>query len=219
MTEIEPPKQTTVLDSEQKPIGEVYAASLLAAAQQASCTADVMTSEKQDANAKEFISDVLNTLPQLDAMLSSPRVAHSDKVVMLDKILAGKCSTIFLNFLKVVSQHGRLDCLRVIQASLKEQYSQDQGHLEVLVTTATHLDEPAVNTMRDKLNAAFDATVDLTLTVDSTLVGGTVIRIGDTVYDGSVANRLERIGTTVRENTIREIRLSAERFVKSPNEG
>jgi F-type H+-transporting ATPase subunit delta len=213
MTEIEPPKQTTVLDSEQKPIGEVYAASLLAAAQQASCTADVMT------EFESFISDVLNTLPQLDAMLSSPRVAHSDKVVMLDKILAGKCSTIFLNFLKVVSQHGRLDCLRVIQASLKEQYSQDQGHLEVLVTTATHLDEPAVNTMRDKLNAAFDATVDLTLTVDSTLVGGTVIRIGDTVYDGSVANRLERIGTTVRENTIREIRLSAERFVKSPNEG
>jgi F-type H+-transporting ATPase subunit delta len=213
MTEIEPPKQTTVLDSEQKPIGEVYAASLLAAAQQASCTADVMT------EFESFISDVLNTLPQLDAMLSSPRVAHSDKVVMLDKILAGKCSTIFLNFLKVVSQHGRLDCLRVIQASLKEQYSQDQGHLEVLVTTATRLDEPAVNTMRDKLNAAFDATVDLTLTVDSTLVGGTVIRIGDTVYDGSVANRLERIGTTVRANTIREIRLSAERFVKSPNEG
>lgn len=213
MTEIEPPKQTTVLDSEQKPIGEVYAASLLAATQQASCTADVMT------EFESFISDVLNTLPQLDAMLSSPRVAHSDKVVMLDKMLAGKCSTIFLNFLKVVSQHGRLDCLRVIQASLKEQYSQDQGHLEVLVTTATHLDEPAVNTMRDKLNAAFDATVDLTLTVDSTLVGGTVIRIGDTVYDGSVANRLERIGTTVRENTIREIRLSAERFVKSPNEG
>ena len=213
MTEIEPPKQTTVLDSEQKPIGEVYAASLLAATQQASCTADVMT------EFESFISDVLNTLPQLDAMLSSPRVAHSDKVVMLDKILAGKCSTIFLNFLKVVSQHGRLDCLRVIQASLKEQYSQDQGHLEVLVTTATRLDEPAVNTMRDKLNAAFDATVDLTLTVDSTLVGGTVIRIGDTVYDGSVANRLERIGTTVRENTIREIRLSAERFVKSPNEG
>lgn len=213
MTEIEPPKQTTVLDSEQKPIGEVYAASLLAATQQASCTADVMT------EFESFISDVLNTLPQLDAMLSSPRVAHSDKVVMLDKILAGKCSTIFLNFLKVVSQHGRLDCLRVIQASLKEQYSQDQGHLEVLVTTATRLDEPAVNTMRDKLNAAFDATVDLTLTVDSTLVGGTVIRIGDTVYDGSVANRLERIGTTVRANTIREIRLSAERFVKSPNEG
>ena len=213
MTEIEPPKQTTVLDSEQKPIGEVYAASLLAATQQDSCTADVMI------ELESFISDVLNTLPQLDAMLSSPRVAHSDKVVMLDKILAGKCSTIFLNFLKVVSQHGRLDCLRVIQASLKEQYSQDQGHLEVLVTTATHLDEPAVNTMRDKLNAAFDATVDLTLTVDSTLVGGTVIRIGDTVYDGSVANRLERIGTTVRENTIREIRLSAERFVKSPNEG
>jgi len=213
MTEIEPPKQTTVLDSEQKPIGEVYAASLLAATQQASCTADVMT------EFESFISDVLNTLPQLDAMLSSPRVAHSDKVVMLDKILAGKSSTIFLNFLKVVSQHGRLDCLRVIQASLKEQYSQDQGHLEVLVTTATRLDEPAVNTMRDKLNAAFDATVDLTLTVDSTLVGGTVIRIGDTVYDGSVANRLERIGTTVRANTIREIRLSAERFVKSPNEG
>jgi F-type H+-transporting ATPase subunit delta len=138
---------------------------------------------------------------------------------MLDKTLAGKASDLFLNFLKVVSQHGRLDCLRVIQASLKEQYSKDQGRLEVLVTTATRLDEPAVATLQAKLNGAFDATVDLTLNVDSSLIGGTVIRVGDTVYDGSIANRLERIRTTVRENTIREIRLSTERFVKSPSEG
>ena len=109
--------------------------------------------------------------------------------------------------------------LSAIQASLKEQYSQDQGRLEVLVTTATRLDEPAVASMQDNLNAAFGATVDLTLSVDASLVGGTVIRIGDTVYDGSVANRLERIRTTVRENTIREIRLSTERFAKSPSEG
>jgi F-type H+-transporting ATPase subunit delta len=73
--------------------------------------------------------------------------------------------------------------------------------------------------LQAKLNGAFDATVDLTLNVDSSLIGGTVIRIGDTVYDGSIANRLERIRTTVRENTIREIRLSTERFVKSPSEG
>ena len=213
MTEIEPPKQTTVLDSEQKPIGEVYAASLLAATQQAGCTADVLE------EFESFISDVLNKLPQLDALLSSPRVAHSDKVVILDKTLAGKASVLFLNFLKVVSQHDRLDCLRVIQASLKEQYSKDQGRLDVLVTTATRLDEPAVATLQAKLNGAFDATVDLTLNVDSSLIGGTVIRIGDTVYDGSITNRLERIRTTVRENTIREIRLSTERFVKSPSEG
>jgi F-type H+-transporting ATPase subunit delta len=168
---------------------------------------------------ESFISDVLNKLPQLDAMLSSPRVAHSDKVVMLDKTLTGKASDLFLNFLKVVSQHGRLNCLRAIQSSLKEQYSQDQGRLEVLVTTATRLDEPAVATMHDKLNKAFDATVDLILNVDASLVGGTVIRIGDTVYDGSVANRLERIRTTVRENTIREIRLSTDRFTNSPSAG
>jgi F-type H+-transporting ATPase subunit delta len=168
---------------------------------------------------ESFISDVLNKLPQLDSLLSSPRVAHSDKAAILDKTLAGKASDLFLNFLKVVSQHGRLDCLRVIQASLKEQYSQDQGRLEVLVTTATRLDEPAVATMQDKLNKVFDATVDLILNVDSSLVGGTVIRIGDTVYDGSVANQLERIRTTVRENTIREIRLSTDRFANSSSKG
>jgi len=138
---------------------------------------------------------------------------------MLDKILAGKASDMFLNFLKIVSQHGRLDCLRVIQTSLKEQYSKDQGRLEVLVTTATRLDEPTVATLQDKLNRAFDATIDITLNVDSSLVGGTVIRIGDTVYDSSIANRLERIRTTARENTIREIRLSTERFVKNSTEG
>ena len=67
--------------------------------------------------------------------------------------------------------------------------------------------------MQDRLNKAFTATVELEMAVDPSLVGGTVIRVGDTVYDGSIANRLSRIKKTTRENTIREIRLTTERFV------
>lgn len=207
MADIEAPKQQTVLDSEQKPVGEVYAASLLAAAQQTGYTETILE------EFQSFIVDVLQPLPALDKMLSSPRVSHQDKVAMLDKMLQGKASSLFLNFLKVVSQHGRMDCLKVIQTSLKEQYLQDQGNVEVQVTTATALTEDAVTVMQNTLNKAFTATVELNLAVDPSLVGGTVIRVGDTVYDGSVANRLNRINKTTRENTIREIRLTTERFV------
>ena len=66
--------------------------------------------------------------------------------------------------------------------------------------------------MKAALSSAFDATVELVLSVDPELIGGSLIRVGDTVYDSSVANRLERVRESAKDNTIREIRLATERF-------
>ena len=52
----------------------------------------------------------------------------------------------------------------------------------------------------------------LSVNVDPKLIGGSLIRVGDTVYDGSVANRLERVRELAKDNTIREIRIATERF-------
>ena len=87
-----------------------------------------------------------------------------------------------------------------------------EGRLEVQVTTAQELDDSTQNSMKAALSSAFDATVELVLNVDPQLIGGSLIRVGDTVYDSSVANRLERVRALAKDNTIREIRLATERF-------
>ena len=206
MAEPEAPKHETTLDTGKQQIGEVYAASLLKAAEQAGETATVLS------EFQSLVEDVLNVNPQIESILGSPRIAHDEKVSMINKAFQGKATKTFLNFLKVASKHGRLDCLRVTFASFREQLLAQQGRLEVQVTTAQELDHSTQDSMKAALSSAFDATVELVLNVDPQLIGGSLIRVGDTVYDSSVANRLERVRALAKDNTIREIRLATERF-------
>jgi|TARA_B100000519_G_C14194160_1_gene414581 F-type H+-transporting ATPase subunit delta len=206
MTEPEAPKHETTLDTGKQQVGEVYAASLLKAAEQAGETATVLS------EFQSLVEDVLNVNPQIESILGSPRIAHDEKVSMINKAFQGKATKTFLNFLKVASKHGRLDCLRVTFASFREQLFAQQGRLEVQVTTAQELDHSTQDSMKAALSSAFDATVELVLNVDPQLIGGSLIRVGDTVYDSSVANRLERVRALAKDNTIREIRLATERF-------
>ncbi|MCH2370148.1 MAG: ATP synthase F1 subunit delta [Pirellulales bacterium] len=206
MTEPEAPKHETTLDTGKQQVGEVYAASLLKAAEQAGETATVLS------EFQSLVEDVLNVNPQIESILGSPRIAHDEKVSMINKAFQGKATKTFLNFLKVASKHGRLDCLRVTFASFREQLFAQQGRLEVQVTTAQELDHSTQDSMKAALSSAFDATVELVRNVDPQLIGGSLIRVGDTVYDSSVANRLERVRALAKDNTIREIRLATERF-------
>tara|TARA_Y100001960_G_scaffold328040_1_gene415839 strand:+ start:937 stop:1569 length:633 start_codon:yes stop_codon:yes gene_type:complete len=206
MAEPEAPKHETTLDTGKQQVGEVYATSLLNAADQVGETSTVL------AEFQSLVEDVLNVDPKFEAILSSPRIAHDEKESIINKAFQGKVTKTFLNFLKVASKHGRLDCLRVTFTSFREQLFAQQGQLEVQVTTATDLDQATQDSMQAALSQAFDATVELVLSVDPDLIGGSLIRIGDTVYDSSVANRLERVRQSAKDNTIREIRLATDRF-------
>ena len=103
MTEPEAPKHETTLDTGKQQVGEVYAASLLKAAEQAGETATVLS------EFQSLVEDVLNVNPQIESILGSPRIAHDEKVSMINKAFQGKATKTFLNFLKVASKHGRLD--------------------------------------------------------------------------------------------------------------
>ncbi len=106
---------------------------------------------------------------------------------------ASQMTPLFLNFLKVVARHGRLDCLRQIRTSANRQYSELLGRVEVTVKTATPLSGPLRGQIEQRLVAALGKPVDLQCTVDPELLGGLQVRVGDTVFDGSLDNRLDKM--------------------------
>ena len=79
MAEPEAPKHETTLDTGKQQVGEVYAASLLNAADAAGETQDVL------AEFQSLIDDVLNANAQFESILSSPRISHAEKESILDK--------------------------------------------------------------------------------------------------------------------------------------
>jgi len=198
--------QGAAYDSDRQKLGDVYARALLAAATSSDSVEEVME------QTESLCQDLLVSKPQIRQLLESPRISHQDKERMLDKAFAGRMDTTLLNFLKVLSRHGRMDCLSAIERSLKDQYNTLQGRIEVQVTSATPLDEEMRAAITSQLVSSLNSQVELVVEVNPELIGGTIIRIGDTVYDGSVANRLARIKQDALARTTMEFQQAADRF-------
>ncbi len=200
-------KKSNGFDAGQQYLGNVYAKALLGVTEQAGNTEQVV------AEFDSFLADVLDQLPDFESLLKSPRVAHADKEKLLDRALGGKMSTELLNFIKVVSRHGRLDCLRMINRSMRRLVDELRGRIEVEITTAAVVEGEVLDKVRHRLASSLGKEVSLVTRVNPEILGGLLIRIGDKVYDGSVKNRLERMREETTSRSLENMRRNLDRLV------
>jgi len=200
------PEHSTAYDSDRQHLGGVYAKALLSATEKAGVTETALD------QFTAFVRDVLDVVPNLDAVLSSPRIGHEEKSRLLDQAVGKKVHPLLLNSLKVMARHGRLDCLRAVLAAAHQLYNEMRGRIEVVVESATPLDEQMRKSVTTQLEQSLGAQVILRTRVNPDVIGGLVVRVGDTVYDASVANQLNRLRRTVLASARQRLRDSTQRF-------
>jgi len=145
-------------------------------------------------------------------VLSSGLVSHEEKVGVLDRVLGAAASPLLLHSLKVISRHGRLDCLRAIHRRLRELYDRVRGRVPVLLSTAAPVDDALAARIAASLQKLLGGEPVLTRTIDPGLIGGAVVRVGDTVYDGSIAAQLQRVREHMIDRSVHEIQSRRDRF-------
>lgn len=202
-------KTSDTVDAGRQQLGNVYAKALLGAAEKAG-QADTVVEELES-----IISEVLSKLPQLNEALKTPRLTHEERVPILDKAFGGRISDTTLTFLKVVSKHGRLDCLRAIARSARKLLNTTRGRVEVIVESAYPLSNPVRDRIVGRLTELLGQQVILSTAVNEDLLGGLVVRVGDTVYDASLAARLKKMQEVTLDHTKQAIRESIDRFAVS----
>jgi len=187
-------------------IADVYAKALLGAAEKAGFTQTVLD------EFDSLIADVLDRFPTLEAVLASGLISNDDKVEILERVFGGRASPTFVHFLKVVARHGRLDCLRAIHRRAEVLFDELQGRVQVQVTTAAPVGDALAARISAALAAHLGAEPVVEQTVDPDLIAGVVVRVGDTVYDGSVANQLKNIRQQMIDRSVHEIQSRRDRF-------
>ncbi len=187
-------------------IAAVYAEALVEAAQRANSAAEIVE------EFGSFLTDVLDRFPQFERVLASALVSHEEKAGLLDRTLGTQASRLFLNFLKVVSRHGRMDILRAIHRAVRELWERRSGRVPVWVSTAAPLDEDLARRLADRIRPLVDGQPVIHTRVDPSLLGGIVVRVGDTVYDASVANQLKNLRQQMVERSAHEIQSRRDRF-------
>lgn len=164
---------------------------------------------------RSFIDDLYPKVPDLERLLSSPSVTAEDQVGLIDRVLASRVSPLFANFLRVLARHRRLGLLRLILDAATKESERRAGKKRVQVTSAEPLSAEATKELTAKLAASIAAEPILEQAVDPSLLGGLVVRIGDTVYDGSLRTRLSQLSGRLRERYLHEIQRGRDRFCHS----
>jgi F-type H+-transporting ATPase subunit delta len=129
--------------------------------------------------------------PELRNVLSSPAVTREAKHGVIEKITARvRASKILRNFLFIIADRQRMHALPEIIASFQEVIRQREGIAEAEISSAVGLSAAQKTEMKKTLERLTGKRVEPKYSIDPTLLGGAVVRIGDTIYDGSLRNRL-----------------------------
>ena len=131
---------------------------------------------------------------ELRNFLSSPAVTREAKHRVVEKLLARVGgSKIVRNFLLVIIDHQRAQFLPEIVAAFQQVIRQRQGITEAQVSSAVELNAPQKAELESTLERLTGKRVEAKFSLQPELLGGAVVRVGDTVYDGSLRSRLNEL--------------------------
>jgi F-type H+-transporting ATPase subunit delta len=160
--------------------------------------ASVATSSRLDTTAaQQQLSDFSGTLAgshELREVLMNPSIANEQKLKVLDAI-AGKIGMFpqVRNFLAVIMDHQRLNELDEILQEYHLVADEESNVAEAEITSARALNEQDRAELEAQVAKLAGGRVRATYRQDATLLGGAVVRIGSTVYDGSIKAQLQQM--------------------------
>ena len=164
--------------------------------------ADVVTATKLDTDAisRQF-ADFLATWdgsPELRTFFVNPAVQAAQKIAILDKLNAKLGMQKELrNLLAVLIANDRIAHVQEVAAAYSRILQEQLGIRSAEIVTARELSENERDALAAEVAKLAGTKVDASFKLDASILGGAVVRIGSTVYDGSVRGRLERLKETL----------------------
>src|SRR3954447_590952 len=137
-------------------------------------------------------ADALNESRQLQVFLFSPYFSSQEKSEGLDKAVSDADETL-ANFLKLLIDNHRMPVVFRIRTEFDQLWEEENRLLPVQVTSAVDLPEETVKQIGDRISEQTDRKVDLSSQVDPDILGGIIVRVGNSVLDASIRNRLENL--------------------------
>ena len=141
-------------------------------------------------SAAQIVAD-----PSVAPLTKSPHWTAADLVSLITDVAGAKLNAGMQNFVRVLAENHRLLLLPEIAAHYEKLRAAVENTLDVEVISAVTLSDAQADKLKQALSTRLKRTVRMQNSVDSTLLGGAVVRAGDLVIDGSLKGRLERLAT------------------------
>ncbi len=165
-----------------------YAKAILDAAPEGTDIATVL-GDLQDVHAS------ITGSHELKLFFESPVISEQKKGEAVRALFTGRISDYVLSVLLLLVEKGRENLVLLIIDAAMDLHREREGIIRTHVTSAVALSEDQRTQLAAALHATSGKKVDAAYSVEPALMGGALVRLGDTVYDGSIQNQLKRLRT------------------------
>ncbi|HUA11150.1 MAG TPA: ATP synthase F1 subunit delta [Solirubrobacteraceae bacterium] len=143
-------------------------------------------------------ADALEQSRELAVFFFSPYFSSVEKTSALGGLLDG-ADELFLNFLGLLIENHRMPVIFRIRHEFDRLWDEENRTLPVQITSAIALDDSTTATLGRTIGERAQRNVTLSVRVDPEILGGVIIRVGNSILDASIRNRLERLRTQVAQ--------------------
>ncbi len=140
--------------------------------------------------------------PDYVKLLSTPSISKEERRGVLDRAFDGQVHVYVVSFMKLLVDREAIGELPGCVEAYRHRYYEDNGILEVTVTTALKLDDRMREKLLARLDAVFGKRIILKELVDRSVLGGMRLECAGKRYDGTVKDRLDRIEKGLRETVL-----------------
>ena len=184
------------MGAKDETLGTVYANALLDLVFEKGVHSEVLSELRE-------VGRLLAEEPRFAPFLNTPQVGQQAKKDVIQRVFGGRVSDPTLNFLKIVIDKRRQANLPDMIEAFRAGYHVRMGELVVKVASSVPLAGGQQEELAAILKRKFDKEIILEERVDPELIGGLVLRVGDSRIDGSLRTRLEAIGDRLETARLR----------------
>jgi F-type H+-transporting ATPase subunit delta len=170
-------------------IAQVYARSLFEVAKE---------QDKLDVVREQLgqFADALDANRELSIYFFSPYFSTEEKKEGLGRLLSD-VDPVVENFLELLVENHRMPAIFRVRREFERLWEQENHLLPVTITSAVALDEATVKSIGETIGQQTGERVELTANVDPDVLGGLIVRVGNSILDASIRNRLENLRRSV----------------------
>lgn len=139
------------------------------------------------------VVEALQSSKELDGAFKSPLVGKAEKKQILEKVFGAHVSANLNNFLKIMIDKDRMSAINAVKKSYKELLNEKNNVIEGIAITAVAMSQDELKKLEDKLSSKYNKNVTLQNTVDESILGGVLVRLGNEEIDGTVKTRLSNM--------------------------
>lgn len=170
--------------------------------------ASALFSLAEDAKTLDVVADDLRGIKamlaqssDLGRLVRSPMIARSQQAAAMEAVLAkAGVSELVRRFVAVVARNRRLFALSAMIEAYLAELAARRGEVKAEVTAAAPLDVAQTASLTDQLKKVLGAKVTVDVTVDPSIIGGLVVKVGSRLVDSSLSGKLARLQLAMKGN-------------------